>query len=252
MAEDFIGDIMNSTFLGVPTIFILAVIGIVFFLIYKMKGSGKPKFKRMSLTKEIKLEFDRLYNQYNEKINKPMRAGGFMRVGYAIGFFPLFWDKRIEFKKNMEANKLYKKYLKKHPELFNKDGKLRQDVEEMVCIKTCGKNKISQFLAKTFGFKTSYRIVPSDKYTVNEKELQIDMFMNPSYFFGVTVYSKTGKDYIENIAYKLNRQNELDEFVNQIPKQNYLEVSTASSVAKARESAQIEKEKYKGQIENVG
>lgn len=83
------------------------------------------------------------------------------------------------------------------------------------------------------------------------KTISIPASLQGQEFLGIMIYTKTARDYVENIAFKLNRQEELTEIADFIPKQNYLEVTTATSVAKAREKAQIEKEKYRGQIEGA-
>lgn len=238
---DFITDMMNSTFLGVPTIFLIGAIIVIFFLLYTMKG--KPKaFKRIPLAREIRNDFDLRYKLSGVPIRKRLKAeGGFVTIGYAIGYFTYKWDKNIPLRARLQYLERIKKAVKQKAE--------EQDIEEVIVVKMCKNNPISKALALIGMYH--YMIIPRTKYRINEKELIIRSGANLDQFFGIEICSQSGKEIIENIAFKLNRANELDEFVNQIPKQNYLELSTAQFTAKARETAAIEKEKYKGQIENA-
>lgn len=233
---DSINDAMNTTIFGIPVIAIIAGLLILLFLVWKFKP--KEGRKRLNLAKEVRKDFDEMYRMFGEATNKKLNAG-FIRVGYALGQFPLYWDKNLPSKKNLRASQQLKNAVKKAPE-----------IEELTAFRMCKNNLLDRGLAK-LGFKITYILIPSDKIDLGEKEISFPSSLQPQEFLGVYITSKTSRDYVENIAFKLNREEELTEIADFIPKQNYLEVSTATDVAKARERAKIEKEKYKGQIEGA-
>lgn len=238
---DFISDIMGSTFLGVPTIVIIGFFVVVIFLIYKLKPKEK-EFRRISLHKQIRKDLDESFRTTGEPINKPIKAdGGFVKAGYAFGYFSFAWDKNIPLRAKLQYKDRVKKALRE---------KAQPDYEDMTVFRCCDNTPLARFLGR-FGLRNWYMIVPQDAFSVNSKELVLNQGLTRTDFFGVKICSQSGKEYLENIAFKLNRIAELDEFVNTVPKQNYLEIGTSGAAARAREKAAIEKEKYKGQIEGA-
>lgn len=237
---DTITGIMDVKLLGIPVIFI---IGALFFVIWFV-WNYKPKTgrKRLNLSKQVRSDFDMMYKTFGEPVGKKLNAG-FIRVGYAIGQFPIYWDKYSSVRNNLKANKQLKS-------VVAKDTKEGKHIDEMTCFKICKNNVFSRGLA-LLGFKTNYMIIPTKYLDIGTKDISFPASLQVQEFLGILFSTKTSRDYVENIAFKLNRQEELTEIADFIPKQNYLEVSTATSVAKARERAKIESDKYKGQIEGA-
>lgn len=226
--------------MGIPTLFI--IIGIIIIMWLFLKKKDKKLRKRLNLGREIKKDFNNMYSNFGSKIKKKLRSG-FIEIGYSIGQFPILWDKYTTERLNPRINKKLKMAILGK----TKEG---EHIEEMLCIKYTKKP-----LAKAkalFGVFGHYMIVPYDKIVLESKEITISPTLQGFDFFDIMLFSKVGKHYVENIAFKLSRQEELTELADFVPKQNYLEMTTASQTVKAREQAQIEKEKYKGQIENVG
>lgn len=238
---DIFADIMNAQFLGVPTIFIIGAL--IFFIIIVLRLKPKQKeFKRISLEKEIRKDMDMNYARSGIKINKPIRIGGFVNAGYAVGFYNDTWDLNAPLRARLQWKEKVKAQVQ---------AKAEPKMIEMVVFKCCFNDPVRKVMGIMFGFKTYYMTLPSQYYKVNAKEIILHPGLNKTDFFNVVVCTKSAREYVENIAFKVNRKNELDEFANTVPKQNYLELSTASMAAKAREKANIEKEKYKGQIESA-
>lgn len=225
---------MNSTFLGVPTIFIIAILAIVILFVWKAKPR-EQKAPHVDLKKEVKKDLE---SYELTPLKKPLRAG-FQNIGYAIGYANLFYDKTLPLAANIKRNKQAK-------EATN----TTKDVETHYLIKYCKNNFIAKSMAK-LGLAGKFMILPTEAVSNLFNEVNIEPYSQPTYFLDIAVYGRNAKNFIENIAFKLNRQAELEELAGWIPKMNYLETNIAGAVAKAREKAQIEKEKYKGQIESA-
>lgn len=237
MAASFnsIIDFVNDNLLFI----ILIAVGI--YALWYFSRPREKVFHRKNLSKEIKRELDYLYRLFFNPVNKPINAG-LIKVGFVTGYMPIAWDKSISLRQNLKANKQFKGYVKKH-------GPIKPDMEEMYCFKIHGLGWFNKLKAM-IGFGCYYALVPTNIVT-NSDKIIISPNVIPTRSFNVVVYSKAGKEFTENIAYKLTREEELEELVNFIPKQNFLEVDTASRVARARENAKIEREKYKGQLESA-
>ena len=87
---DSINEFLNATVFGIPVIVIIGVFIVAIILILKYKPSQARK--RLNLAKEVRKDFDEMYRMFGELTGKKLNAG-FIRVGWAIGQFPLFWDK---------------------------------------------------------------------------------------------------------------------------------------------------------------
>jgi len=225
------------------------VIIFILILIWILRPKDKP-FQRKDTVKEIKKEFDNLFKAYSTPINKRLDVGS-TKNRYIFKSIPIFWDKNISILKNLQTDRQLRRFLKANP--VKKDGVtggLVKEYEELICYKVSGHGIFLRALGSV-NFGISYILIPRELVNESKDVVVIDPTANPSYFFGTTIYNQSGREFLENLVYKFNRKNELDEFANQIPKQNYLEVNTASIVARAREKAKIEKEKYRGQIEGA-
>lgn len=236
MPEDIISQVMNSTFLGVPTIFIIGLLIFFIIIIWRMKPK-ESKAPHIDLKKEVKKDLD----SYNlTTLNKPLKAG-FQVVGYGLGFHTLFWNKAEPLNKNLK--------LKQEKQAYDKEAK-PEDIIQMTLIKYVKNNIISKALGK-IGLIGKYIIMPTEEIKNETNEINLNPLTQPTYFLDIAIYGKHARKFIENIAFKLTRELELGEMVSFVPKMNYLETNIAGAVAKAREKAQIEKEKYKGQIESA-
>ena len=245
--SDLMAWLNDTAFLGMPNWILVGGIIFVFYVIYSMKPK-EQQFKRMDTAKEIKQDLDFLFKTFSTPLDKRLDSG-ITKVRHAFSYIPIYWDDNFSLKENLQDERQLRRFLKQNPKL-NEKGKLKQDFDDMYVLKVCGHTLPNRLLGK-IGVGVSYMIIPKGMLDMSKDVLVLDTKSVPSTMFGVTIFSKSGREFIENVVYKLNRQNELDEFVNQIPKQNYLEVSTASAVAKARERANIEREKYKGQLESA-
>lgn len=229
------------------TLLIIGGVGIfIAIILIALLKKRKPEHKRIDLSKVVKKDFDGLYNVFYEKVNKRMMQG-FNKVGYCIGMFEMLWDSTTDLQTQIKAMAKGKKrnYLKNMLEEERKDNK---NIKKLLVIRYTGR-KATQILLGKLNIKYSYMLVPEEYVKYHSKELEIKGAVSKDEYLGIIYFSKSGRDIIENIAYKVSRSEELTELADYVPKQNYLEKTTAESVAKAREKANIEKEKYKGQVE---
>lgn len=232
-------DIMN--FLE-QNIVVIAIVVFALAVLYLFLRRNPGKYKRISLEQEIKKELDFLYNQFSNPVNRLCYAG-MVKMGVIMGEFPVYWDSSVSFIMNLKRNRQFEKYIRKH-------GEVQPDVKEFKCFKIHKSGRFNRIKA-LLGFGTSYHLVPNKLITSNKDYIVLDSHINPSTLYKVVIYDKSGRDLIENMAYKMSRQEELEELVNYIPKSAYLETSVSGAVARDREKAQIEREKYKGQVESA-
>jgi len=245
---DFIGSLWNwlnnPIIFGIPAWVIIAVLLLVLYLIWK----PKQKFKRKDTKKELDKSLKKAFKAYGTKIEKRIDFGMFPK-GHILKSNVMFWDRNLKFLIHYSDRKL-KKFLKNNKEYTDKNGNLKKDFIKINAFLVCGKNIIWRLFGK-LGFGNRIYLIPDEYILENKDIVVVNPLVSPKEFFGIYIIGEESRQIIEDICFRLNRENELDELVNQIPKQNYLEVSTAGLIARAREKAKIEKEKYKGQIEGA-
>lgn len=247
MPESVMSSIINFI---MGNIWFFVLLGIIIFVaVYFIRRRKEDKFKRLSVAKEIKKELDFLYKIFYNPANKEL-SSGLVRKAFVLGYLDVYWDKNTSLINNLKANNQLKKYVKSHPEIKQKDGTFKKDYEEMYLFKTCGLSAFSKIKAR-FGLGTTYIIIPKRLVKENKDEININPMVQPSTFYKIVIYEKSARDWLENNAYKMTRQEELEELVNYVPKSAYLETSNAGIVSRLREKAEIEKEKYRGQVESA-
>ena len=220
-----------------------------------MRTTKKEKFKRHDTAKEIREDLNFLAKTFGTVVNKRLDTG-LTKSRFVLRQFPILWDINTTLRQNIKEARHLRAYLKANPKKRELDkegkptGRIKKEFEELYALKVCGVGIINKTLAKV-NIGTHFILIPRHLIDMSKDTLNIKPMAQPQTQFGIVIYSVSGREYIENIAYKLNRESELDELRNYIPKQNYLEVATASAVAKARERASIEREKYRGQVESA-
>ncbi len=248
-----IGAFLSGSVWIIPNWLIIGIF--VFALIIILRQTKQEKFKRHDTSKEIKQDLDFLIKTFGTPVNKRLDTG-LTKSRFILRQIPILWDINTTLRQNIKESRHLRAYLKSNPEKQELDeqgkptGKIKKEFEELYGLKVCGVGIVNRTLA-TFDFKTHFILIPKHFIDLSKDTINIKPLAQPQTQFGVVIYSMSGREYIENIAYKLNRESELDEIRNYIPKQNYLEVKTASAVARARERAQIEREKYRGQVESA-
>jgi len=252
IVNEIVQSLQRTDFILPNAVWVLIAVGFFWLL---LKSRKDDSFKRKNISVEIKKEFNLLFKMFQLPVNKRIDSG-ISKVRFAISYIPLYWDKTIPFRANLNSQRQIRTFLKYNKDMaeLDKDGKIlpkfKPEYKEMYCFKMSGHKTVDKFLGG-LGFGVSYMLVPTDLVDITKDFLVIDPKAMPQMLYNTVIFDTSGRQYLENIAYKLNREEELSEVVNFVPKQNFLEVSTAGMVARAREKANIEKEKYKGQIEGA-
>ena len=241
---------------------IAIVIFIIVFIIKLLKGKDKG-FRKRDLKKEVKANMNKLFKTFgmDRKLstNDQLRIG-FNLVGRIKRACNYYW---VDYQEIAEKGK-------------GKDKKeLKLSAKEMLVIeaivsgkKTKRKKKYRRTLYEFYTFEVykdnlfgkiryllnwnpEFFLIKSEFVDVTGNIFHADSLVQYSNFLNVWVFSKMGRDVIEDIAYKISREIELEEMINFMPKQTYVETSTAQMVAKSREKAKIERDKYSSQRDDL-
>jgi hypothetical protein len=242
-------DIFNFIIANLPLI--AGGIGLLIFIIWLITKAFpfQKQFKYLEMTKAVHDDLDSLYKNFSERMGKSVYLG-ITRVGFVLGFTNLLWNKKVKIKDNISINNVKEvaeatNEIKKNSQM----NKFKEITTPMKILKICSNRFPAKQLAMLFGFGTKYLIVDNSLLSDSEYGLVIDSQSQPSMFYGITIFSRSARAFIENVSFRINRENELQEFANQIPKMAFFENRLANIVARMREQALIEKEKYKSQME---
>ena len=268
MATDFFST--PIPFLNIPMYWLIIPIGIGIIIYLLVTRKPRPsEYKPIDMKKEIKKSVKDNYNKFGIGINKTLYRD-IIKVGYCFGYMPMMWNKKIKIKDNLtianikEVSDALVQIRDEQPEIqevmseseiikanpFSKKKEhIVSEIVEMYVFKFCNDNIISISLARILGIGLNFMIVEKDYTTVTDDSIIIKVTAQPTKFYGIYIFSKTARHYIENISFRTNRENELQEIANTVPRAVFFDTQLAKWVARARENAQIEKEKYKGQIE---
>lgn len=263
LIPQFLLESSETPFGTIPNWLLIAIVIIVIVLIIKLiKGKDKG-FKKRDLKKEVKSKFKLLFKTFgmDRKIttNDQLRIG-FNLVGRIKRACNYYW---VEYSEIAEKGR-------------GKDTKkLKLSAKEMLIIEemTSGKKekkkrrynrKLHEFYTfevykdNLFGkiryllnWNPEFFLINSRFVEINANVFQVDALAQYSNFLNVWIFSELGREIVENIAYKISRETELEEMINFMPKQTYVETATAQVVARAREKAKIEKEKYSSQRDDL-
>jgi len=256
--SDIMSFVSRSDFVIPNAIWLLLVVAVLWLILTRKK---EEKFKRKSTIKDMKNELKLIFKLFGKPLNKRIDSG-MTTWRHGISYIPFYWDQNKPLSANIKTSRQMTNFLRKNPDkakvisTYKRDGKeikvkgIKPDIVEMYIIKVCDYKFIGKTLSK-LGVGINYLVVSKNILEKSKDVIQIQPNLLPNVEFNIIFFENSARQFVENVVYKLNREEELDEFRNQIPKQNYLEVSTAGLVARAREKATIEKAKYKGQIEGA-
>lgn len=242
-------------FLNIPFYYVIiigAVIGLVYLIITRRPRD--KEYKPLDLKKAIKQDMKNLYSKFGEGIGKPIYKD-IILVGYIIGFMPLVWNRKIPIKDNLNIQNIKEVkeamiQIKNEPMLNpSKKQKYIEEIVDMKILKVCKNNILSKGIAKISGFGVKYIIIESTQLKTYEDRMIINTSSQPTIFYDIFIFSKSSREFIENISFKINRENELQEIANIVPRTVFWDTTLAKWVARAREQADIEREKFRGQKE---
>jgi hypothetical protein len=230
---------MNTQFLGIPVIFIIAIFIALLVFVWKHKPKQK-EFKKKELEKEVKKDNELEYNTLGFNLPKKYLCYGYNRIGWVLSYLPYNQLPKMVLKRKFRSKLM----------IASEEAEKNIPKERIIGLKVCKPNKLYRALAK-FNIGIKYYLVDERYLTQTPQEIIINPSASHSIYLNVVIFSTKAKDIIENIAYRISRTEELEELINFLPKQTYLETGVSGLMAKMREKATIEKEKYKGQIESA-
>jgi hypothetical protein len=279
IVTDTFNYIQTGKIANIPVIYFFILIGLVIFVVYLLI-TRKPKqkeYKPINLKKEIKDELKTYYKFFSMPVRKPVYSG-LINIGYAIGYMPLVWNKQM---KQLIANKrrtkvpgskeviadknaLSDEMQYEHVDLGKENivelnertpigsyAKIVNQPIEMFCFKVCSNNMLSKILAQFLNVGITYFFIEESFVKIDQSSIQFSPFLQRQYFFGQFIFSKIGRDVIDNTAFRIDRENVLQETANQIPRTVFFDTELAKGVARMREVASIEKDRFKSQKESA-
>lgn len=245
---------------------LLLVVGA--FAMYKFffSKSGDKQLQRIALEELILEDLDTLYKYFHVNVGKVLTSG-FNNVSYVLGAVSIFNDPNKPLLTNLKANTQLANKVKADNQEVDKENsnsetkdekkpKKKKEIEikpieELYCFKVCDTGIRARLMAHFFNSGTSYFIVPKKLVKITAGAVVMEPNVSKDVYFKLIIFSESGKNLVDNITFKVQTEQLLKEFVNYIPKMNYLETDIASAIAKMRERAEIEKAKYKSQTENA-
>jgi hypothetical protein len=228
---DLISTIWNYKIMGIQIIPIVIFVGIVFLafkLIKYVLSHRESHFKKKELKEEVK---DYNYEDCN--------------FGFPV-------DKKLVFRVN-QGKILEATIHKGVPTIHKERGKIQfkyDDIDKNSWKLKCRNHGLLWRILACFNRGIWYVVADENLITDMSDEIRINP--NADYVIdnGVKIFGSVSKNIIDNISYLKNTENISEALINFIPKMEYLESMTSSNVAIKREIAEIEKEKYKGQVED--
>lgn len=245
---DFITNMLNQQIMGIPSIIFLVLFLVVIFLILKkLKPKGK-EYKHIVFYKEVKKYLESLFRLQESKLGfgLPLMSG-FNNLGFILKVISISYDNTLNLKDNLAKEKNKAKY----KELEVLLEKVDQERSYVYCFKLCHKGILKQFLANAFSFNVKYLLADKEIVNILPMEIQINPIVTPKVFADIYFYSKASKEIIEDIAFKSSREQELQEIVNFIPKQTFLEVQQSKDIQQLKEISDIKKKQRKEMIEEL-
>lgn len=239
-------------FLNIPTwvVIIIIAVGFIIYLLLTRKPKEK-EYKAIDIRKQTKKDLKGLYNQFGASIQRPLYSG-VINIGFVKGFAPILWNKSIPIKDNIKGAKIkqMREFILEEKKKQDETG-APKDLVIMKCLKVCG-NSIIKKAFSMLGIGNKFMIVDESLITISDDRWFIDGQAQPIPFFDIIFFTKSGRNFIEDFgAFRINRENELQEIANIVPRVVFFDNMLAKSVAKLREVAEIEKERYRGQKESA-
>lgn len=253
---DKAGELLLYKIGGVLPVWIPILIGGFGFIIYLMI-TRRPKareYKPINLKQELKKDLDVQYKYFYTPVKKKIYSG-LIKLGSVTGYMPFVWN-----------NRYYYKLLTRR--IKNEDRIIEVRTSESDASKTTAKIKVvdnpipllcfkiyqGSLLGRIkaiFGFGMKYFLIDEKAVAMDEDSIKIDSGLERQYFFGQFIFSRAGKSIMDNTSFRIDRENQLQEIANQIPRTVFFDTELAKRAIMAREAFALEKEKFKAQKESM-
>lgn len=120
----------------------------------------------------------------------------------------------------------------------------------LYCFKICSNEIMPKMLARFLNYGIDWAIFEKDQITLEKDRLLINADFQRRTPFDIFVFSKAGKNLVEDISYGQERENIWQETANQIPRAVHFDTEASKSLIYRREDAKIEKDKRRSQTES--
>lgn len=248
-------DTLNTNVFGIPFGLWLALFCVAIFFVWKTKPKEKS-FKKRNVEKETKDDFDKAFNSMAVSSNKHL-SYGFNRIGI-IKQYTTYNHKEMpeEEQEPLEAiAEITGEPMQEEP---MKKGIKRASKEECIinhklyCFKVIKERFLYLHeLLYLFGFGKKLYIIDESLVSINPFEVVINQNATHVNFLNIIIFSKYARDVVEDISFKLTRVEELEEIINFLPKQTYLEVDQSKTMEQLKGITELEKSKRKDAIEEL-
>jgi hypothetical protein len=250
---NFISDFMNglsTPIFGIPFFwFILILCGIIF-LVWRFSKKEKPKeFKRTSMYALVKENYDGLFKNFSVYANLPYMLH-MSRHGIVKAYMIIHWNRNMSYIDNLKANE----NINKTPELQkNLDNENTQKLYALKIVNSGLWNKLMFSMGFGYGIKKSwcYHLIPEQELTIKHDEVSLNPYLEPQPYYDTFIYSVIAKDYTDNISFRANREQELEELSNIVPKQTYLELEQSKKVEQLDILSESLKQSDKDRVEQI-
>jgi hypothetical protein len=187
-------------------------------------------------------------------VQKPL-YNAMTKIGVIAGYMPLLWQERkyyklIQRKIRGEIKTIEIKVSENDLQRTTSKIRIEDTPIELVALKIYQTGIFSKVKAM-FGFGLKYFIFDKKDINTDVDSIKINPDLQRQYFFGQFIFSKAGKNTIDNTSFKVDRENQLQEIANQIPRTVFFANEFAQRAMAMREQAKIEAEKYSAQKESM-
>ena len=252
---DIANEILAVRVLGIPVVFILAGLIVLFIVLYKRSKKPEDNFKAVNTTKEIKNDLDELFKLAHEKTGLWLKSGT-VNLGYIIEAVRLNLPKA-----NIEAKDIKAVDIKVNDP--NSLEAVKKQIENKTtdnvkcyAFKLASCNVLKRQLQKLLNragvhIGLNYMIIEEALLTMSDFNIVVDPYCVPTYYFKTWIYSKAGFNFVENIAIKIKHQLLVDSLVNEVPKLTYLEIRQSKDMEQLNALAKIKSKRQKEMLEEI-
>ncbi len=227
----------------------------------KMKQKEMDKFKRLDLYKKVKDNFKNALAYFSfDAVGDEFQ---FLRKGYTvIGIVSritmISWPFKIKDIIKKEKDKTedeveddFIKEIKKQVTRKKPDkSKAKTESKEFFLFETYPNSIIGKLMMK-FKREGKYTIVDEDYIRHDGKNYIINPNAQFVEYLGIYIFSDKSKQIVSDVAFKIVKEQELDELVNFLPKMTYLELNQAKFSSKLDKISQMDRKKREEAIDRL-
>lgn len=233
-------------------IYIVIAIGVIYLAYtYLYKPGKEDKYKQLNISKEVKKDLKGLFDITGVSVGygKTLYIGSIMSGFVLKQIFINYYDKK---EITAKVNKMLKKYPEAEELLKDKFKKeIPEEPKVFYGFKVCGKSFFRRLLANLLDIGVITYLVDKELVTETELSYNINPYSQPTKFLDIYIYSSIGKKAVEEIVFKIEREQVLGALVNFTPKLTFLELEQAKSKAQLEILEEINKKKRKEMIEEI-